>query len=292
MRFEWDWLTTAMTVPYVPTLGPVHPRSLTPQLFADVIGVAGSRGAFLPYDKDKRWSATKVEQVLPLDLVQRPGLVLIPTLTHRGTGLLKVHVYGDGPDGIDQGAELAAKLAAMHGAAKARVISFLPPEGPAAEGTCTRIQLREFTADHPTIPVPSITDLGNQLPEVQVTFAAFAKEMASEGFTFLREQMQARAVGPVLMAVADGRVCGAIGPMETMLDNQARSRLLPQYFAVLPNYRGRGLGRDLWRAAMRWGATHGAAYQLLQTEVGGASDTLCQTEGLRSLGFVRVTNLT
>lgn len=33
------------------------------------------------------------------------------------------------------------------------------------------------------------------------------------------------------------------------------------------------------------GQANGAAYQLLQTEVGGASDRLCQSEGLTSLGF-------
>ncbi len=37
---------------------------------------------------------------------------------------------------------------------------------------------------------------------------------------------------------------------------------------------------------MQWGHQHGAAYQLLQTEVGGASDRLCSAEGLTSLGFV------
>src|SRR6266516_4481436 len=42
----------------------------------------------------------------------------------------------------------------------------------------------------------------------------------------------------------------------------------------------------LWRAAMRWGQQHQAAYQLLQTEVGGASDRLCQSEGLTDLGLV------
>ena len=74
--------------------------------------------------------------------------------------------------------------------------------------------------------------------------------------------------------------------MEIMPDLLGAARLLPQYFGVLPEYRRRGLGRALWRAAMHWGHTHGAAYQILQTEVDGASDTLCQSEGLRTLGFV------
>lgn len=74
--------------------------------------------------------------------------------------------------------------------------------------------------------------------------------------------------------------------METMADASGAARLLPQYFGVLPQYRGCGYGRALWRAAMRWGHQHGAAYQLLQTEVGGASDRLCAAEELTPLGFV------
>lgn len=93
-------------------------------------------------------------------------------------------------------------------------------------------------------------------------------------------------MGPVLTTATDDRISGAIGTMETMPDHLGRLRLLPQYFAVLPDYRGFGLGRALWRAAMHWGTTHAAAYQLLQTETGGASDGLCRSEGLADLGHV------
>lgn len=76
---------------------------------------------------------------------------------------------------------------------------------------------------------------------------------------------------------------------ESKPDAVGRPQLMPQYFGVLPEHRGRGLGRALWRSAMRWGRDHGAAYQLPQTEVGGASDSLCQAEGLATLGFVVTT---
>lgn len=98
--------------------------------------------------------------------------------------------------------------------------------------------------------------------------------------------MRAGTVGPVLTVLHDGRVAGAIGPMETLADASGAARLLPQYFGVLPQFRGCGYGWALWRAAMRWGHQHCAAYQLLQTEVGGASDRPCAAEGLTSLEFV------
>ncbi len=95
----------------------------------------------------------------------------------------------------------------------------------------------------------------------------------------------------MLTCQRDGKIVGAIGPMETMPDSRGIARLLPQYFGVLPGYRGLGLGRCLWRAAMRWGQQHQAAYQLLQTEAGGASDRLCRSEGLTELGLVCTSTL-
>lgn len=95
---------------------------------------------------------------------------------------------------------------------------------------------------------------------MRATFAAFADRLTSDGFAFLHRQMQAGSVGPALAVTNGGRVAGAIGPTETMTDSTGASRLLPQYFGVLPEHRGRGYDRSLWRAAMHWGATHGADY--------------------------------
>ncbi|MFE3410514.1 GNAT family N-acetyltransferase [Streptomyces mirabilis] len=72
--------------------------------------------------------------------------------------------------------------------------------------------------------------------------------MAADGFAFLYEQMQAGNVGLVLTVLHGGRMADAIGPMETMPDANGMVRLLPQYFGVLPQHRGRGYGQALWRA--------------------------------------------
>ncbi|MFZ3599415.1 GNAT family N-acetyltransferase [Streptomyces sp. BH104] len=287
MRFHWGWIEPVMPVPYVPTLGPVRPDDPLPGLFDAVVANADT-GAFLPHDKDRRWSDTKTEYVLVDAIEHDQDQTLIPTLLERGTGTVKVHVYGVRPNSVTAGADLARKLAPTTGAGKARVIWFLGPEQPEtyAQGVGTRVQLKDFAHGPGDDPGAAVGEY-KQLPEdARADFAAFAQQMAADGFVFLHEQMRAGTVGPVLTVLHDGHVAGAIGPMETMTDPSGDLRLLPQYFGVLPQYRGHGYGRSLWRAAMHWGHQHGAAYQLLQTEVGGASDRLCAAEGLRSLGFV------
>ncbi|MEV7865276.1 GNAT family N-acetyltransferase [Streptomyces sp. NPDC088124] len=207
----------------------------------------------------------------------------IPTLTRRGRGTVKVFAYGIGNGVVEGAAELAAKLASVHDAASARVVRPLGPDSTHPRGT--RVQLKDFTAapcPAPDGPVRPITDW---LTAVQETFAPFAKDMAADGLAFLHTQMQAGRCGPVLAAAVEDRIVGAIGPMEVRPDAAGCPQLMPQYFAVLPEARGQGLGRVLWRAAMHWGQSCGAAYQLLQTEVDGPSDRLCQSEGLTSLGF-------
>ncbi|MFD7736609.1 GNAT family N-acetyltransferase, partial [Kitasatospora phosalacinea] len=190
MRLTWDWMSPVVTVPYVPTLGPVHPDALTPGLFADVIENAGT-GRFLAHDKDRRWSDTKDETVLPLDIVHRPGFTLIPTLNSRGAGTLKVHLYGDPVGGHPEAADLAAKLATTHGAARARVLSFQAPGEPARAGTaCTRVQLREFAPDRPAVQPDAVRPLEAHPEAVRATFADFADRLAGDGFAFLHSRMQ------------------------------------------------------------------------------------------------------
>jgi GNAT superfamily N-acetyltransferase len=272
-----------MSVPYLPTLGPLHPDAVSGDLL-DAIAQVAATGGFLSHDKDRRWSDQKDERLLVGDVHQDDRRTLLPTLT--GRGVLRVHLYGAG-EHRPEALETAAKLAVVHDATTARVIWFQADPDPVAAST--RIQLRTFDADQPAPAVGGVEHLDALSEPVRATFAAFAGKLADEGFAFLHARID--SVGPVLTAVRDERVVGAIGPMETMADPIGRARLLPQYFGVLPEYRGLGLGRVLWRAAMHWGHANGADYQLLQTTAGGASDRLCQAEGLTDLGFVCTTTV-
>ncbi|MEV6971877.1 GNAT family N-acetyltransferase [Kitasatospora sp. NPDC093806] len=279
MELSWDLLRPVMSVPYLPTLGPLHPDAVSAGLL-DAIARVAATGEFLPHDKDRRWSDRKDERLLVGDVRQDRLRTLLPTLT--GRGVLHVHLYG-GSEHRAEARETAAKLAALHDAAAARLVWFQAQPDPVAAST--RVQLRTF--DHPAPAVDGIEHLDALPGPVRATFGAFAEKLADEGFAFLYSRID--SVGLVLTAVRDDRVVGAIGPMETLPDPVGKARLLPQYFGVLPEYRGLGLGRQLWRAAMHWGGTHGADYQLLQTTAGGASDRLCQAEGLADLGFVCTT---
>lgn len=285
MRFSWDLLQPVMPVPYVPTLGPVRQDDPVPDLFEAVVANAAT-DRFLPYDKDQRWFETKTECVVADAIEHGRHLTLIPTLAERAGGIVKVHVYGSTPGSLSAGADLARKLAATHSARQARIVWFLGADQSEeyARGVGTRVQLKDFTDGPGQAPDARVWEY-KELPEPE-RFGIFADLMAGDGFAFLYDQMLAGTVGPVLVILDEGTVAGAIGPMETMTDAAGRARLLPQYFGVRPDYRGVGYGRALWRAAMHWGHRHGASYQLLQTEVGGASDRLCAAEGLTSLGFV------
>jgi hypothetical protein len=295
MGISWDWLQPLITAPYLPALGPVHPQAVAPGMFNDVIEIAGT-GRFLPHDKDRRWADRKDEQVLPEAIVQEPGLVVIPTLRTGRASCIRVYIYSRQPQSaLNQAAALGERLCEQHDAAKGRLTWFLPPGSDADPiASCTRIQMRPFSLAQPDVEPTAPTgviplDWGSEA--VRGTFSAFAEKLAAEGFAFLDARIRDGSTGPVLTVQRDNAIVGAIGPMEVMPDSRGAAQLLPQYFGVLPEYRGLSLGRLLWRAAMHWGQQHNAAYQLLQTQVGGASDRLCQSEGLTDLGLVCTTTL-
>lgn len=158
-------------------------------------------------------------------------------------------------------------------------------------GEATRLHLREFTRGTAELDTGDVRSLEEHPADVRDSFQRFAYTMAGDGFEQLHQRMQSGTRGPVLVSVRDGRVVGAIGPMEIDLDHADRRRLLPLNFAVLPDHRGKGHGRALWQAAMHWAHLHGASYHTAQTPLGLAADALLASEGFASLGILYTTDV-
>lgn len=286
MRLRWDWLAPMITVPYVPTLGPMHPDTVTEAVFADVFAVAGT-GRFLTYDKARLWGGPKDEQVLIDAIVCEPRHTLIPTIAQRGS---TVRTYCYGHVEPEHAAEITAKARANSGATNGRIISFNPAvtAGTAVGNSVLLSDIREV----PFRPVDTgaVHVLGDGRSHLANRFTEFAGEAGEPGLRYLAgRRAKGHDDGPILATVQDGRITGAIGPMRTLTDPRGSTTLAPQYFAVHPDHRSRGHGRTLWRAAMNWGRRHGATYQILQAQPGSPAERLYLAEGLTLLGRIHTT---
>ncbi|NEA22221.1 GNAT family N-acetyltransferase [Actinomadura bangladeshensis] len=256
------------------------PETVGAGLFDAVLDVANT-GRFLPFDKDRRWTSTKDERVLVNDIVHTAAETIVPALSTRGGGLVKVYYYSASEPDISALLRLGERLAKSHSAGVgSRVIWFSDrPDG--ARG---RVMVKRFSAadERSARGVRPLTDC----PAAD-TFGAFADEIGPEGFQFLYQRMKAgQRDGPTLVTVADDRIVGAVGPLTTVAGPDGRVIQQPAYFAVHPAYQGRGHGRSIWRASMAWGRARGAEVKVLQASRGRAAEGLYVSEGLETHGYV------
>ncbi len=280
MRFRWDWLRPVMRAPYVPALGPMPPEAITADLFNAVLDVAGT-GEFLPFDKDRRWTARKDERVLVDQVMHTSAETLVPALTTRGGGLVKLYHYAATDPDPAELSPLGERLAREHGAASGHRIIWFSDRPDRAHG---RVMVKRFTEadDGPVDGVQPLADC-----EAADGFGAFAAEIGPEGFQHLYQRMKAgHQDGPTLVAVADDRIVGAVGPLSVVDGPDRRTLQQPAYFAVHPSYRGQGHGRRLWRASMAWGRSNGSDAKVLQASRGSAAESLYLSEGLETHGYV------
>lgn len=268
-----------MLAPYVPTLGPVAPGALAVEMYYDIVAVSGT-GRFLPYDKDRRWTDRKDEHVVADQITHSPTLTVIPTLSTRSPGLIKIHHYSADPPDIAGLAACGRELCSRYGAARHRITWCQQTPS----GARTRLMLKTFTSCDRREPGPCME---LSACPYAATFPAFVQQATQDGFIFLHQRMKAgHDDGPILVTVEGNQIVGAIGPLSTLPDRTGVRFQPPQYFAVHPAYRGQGHGRALWRASMAWGHANGAAYKILQATLGSPAEQLYLSEGLKTLGFI------
>lgn len=267
-------------VPYLPTLGPVHPDMMIAGVMKDILRVASSND-FLPYDKEARWSKDKLEQVLPDLIAQSPTGTIIPTLSQRGATSLKLHVYGN-PSAAVIGSTLAA--ARSFHPLPARIITFSNDRPRTSDDTLTI-----FLAT----PVPFEPSNVTMLDTIPTASGSTLNDLASDpdnaGFAFLAGELDAGKIkGPVLVTADGGRVTGAIGPLQTLPDANGTPYLLPPYFGVAESARGQGNGRRLWQAAMDWAYRNGSAYHVFQAGTGSPAEAFYRRMSVATIGYVKV----
>lgn len=281
MEFREDWLAAVVRVPYVPTLGAVHPRAATAKTFNAALSVAGT-GKFLLCDKDLRWFRTKDEEILAGEVIHEPGLTVVPALSTRGgQAILNIYWYGPEPPVIKQISGQAARWRAMCGADAARVTWFQDhPRGARA-----RLMLKTYSPADQRPRDPRVTELGQSA--AASTWPGFAEDMAAEGLGFLQDRLNAGTVtGPVLVSVEDGRIVGAAGPQNVMTDAAGQAFAPPQYFVVHPDYRRQGHGQALWNAAMAWGQARGATFKIIECSAGKPAEHFYLSQGLTGTGYL------
>lgn len=281
MEFRENWLAAVVRVPYVPTLGAVHPRAATAATFNAVLSVAGT-GMFLPCDKDARWFAVKDEEVLAGEVIHEPELTVIPALSTRGgRRTLTVYWYGQEPPAIDQVAGQAARWRAACGADTARVTWFQDhPQGARA-----RLMFKAYSPADQRPRDLRVSELRESA--AASTWPAFVGEMAAEGLGFLQDRLSAGTVtGPVLVSVEDGRIVGVAGPQNVMTDAIGQPFAPPQYFVVHPGFRRQGHGQALWQAAMAWGQARGTAFKVIECSVSRPAEQFYLSQGLAGIGYL------
>ncbi|MEV6987279.1 GNAT family N-acetyltransferase [Sphaerisporangium sp. NPDC051017] len=252
---------------------------MSADLFNAIVDVAHT-SRFLPYDKDRRWFRNKVERAMVQEIIHTADRTVIPTLTDSGRRLIKIHYYASMPPDAAEVTDWAHRWCATHGAASSRLLWFQH----APHGARGRLMLKTFS-DQDTSNASRITQLRDC--DAADSFDAFARQLGDEGFAFLDRRLRAgHKDGPILVTTENKRIVGAIGPMSTLIDANGSTMQPPQYFAVHPDYRQKGHGRALWRAAMAWGRDHGAEYKVLQAASGSPAERLYLSEGLTTLGFI------
>lgn len=261
MRLQADWLEQALSV--------------------DVITAEPDR--FLPYGEDARWSDRKHERVLADEIRYDTDTTIIPTRDRRRDQVTVYHYERTPPDLLGAG-EQVRELAARQEVSPGRVV-WLQRTAPPSVVACAEVLLLN-TARTPPVAAATV-DIFDDCPSaVRATFSAFARQTGA-GLVQLASRWAGRELaGPVLVAVTNARVVGAIGPLQTWPDPTGRRQLLPPNLAVLPTHRRRGHGRALWRAAQRWSHTRGAVYHIFQAVPGSPAADLYHREGATTLGFI------
>lgn len=270
---------------YMPSFGPVYSQeSKIDQFITDVLGYWEDK-TFLDYDRGKRWFSRKEEYVCKPWIKLDNNELYLPVVNTRNGGSLKIFVYPSGDFSeryVKTSKNLAKKIGSRVSYTRPSLITF---EKPFLESKTRKIYFKNIGENDKEKP-KGVSLFGRLDPKSKRTFSNLAKEEDLFGSQMLWKKYIScgKEVSDLFVVVENSEILGMIGPMDTISDFWGKRQLIPPYFEVSRHARKKGVGTELWKAAMSWGFQKGAKYLLIQAEQGEAADYFYQNTGLLNCG--------
>ena len=280
---------------YLPGLGPVY-SSGEPldKVLIDILDNAEVEN-FLDYDKNKRWYKKKQERIVISQITYGDDWLCVPTFNAQG-GQLKIHFYSD--KALD-----ATKLDMLSGNCEKHkqegetrscsILSFIRPSADAIIKQYN-IYLKTISeTDQLPVRLKEIFYYNELNDKIKATFALLGEEPEMDGFSFLNEQLVRNAdfQSSIACLIRDDAVIGAIGPLDVFEDGFGMRWLLPPYFGVKEQFRGKDCGERLWKEAVSHAFIQGARYTLVQNAPNSLAAQFYEKQGLEKAGEVYVSNV-
>jgi len=278
-------LVKHMRVPFVPTIGAVHPSALA----ASVAGVLShfDENNFLPYDKGRRWYTERREIVLIKYIYQDKWQTIIPTFMKTENRCIKYYCYSFS-DSTAPPDLLRAQIRDLHPKAEEKILKF-SKDSKNADSVVFLAEVKKLKS----IPQGEIYSLASLPGFVQTTLSLLAKDAIDNGgFEFVWERYKSGIDdGEILVSLLDGRISGAVGPLKIMEDALGQKTRFPVYFGVKKECRRQGIGSVLWNAALDWANRMDLQYIVLQAQSHSPAEAFYHDQGLINLGGVFRRNL-
>jgi GNAT superfamily N-acetyltransferase len=253
---------------YAPILGPVYVSGKNKEkLLFDILRNSGS-GEFLDYDKNKRWFKDKPEKIL-ISLVANIDNGIFLTTRDDFLKVIKIYFYSDcqpNENHLKEVKQIAQKANKETGYFKLKLFYF-QKQGFTYPFDIHNIYLKQITSkDRDTTKYEDLGFYENLTQQQKKSFSDLGKEAEQDGFGFLWQEYLRKNIklNPIICAVRDDQVIGAIGPLDMSVDIYGITFLHPPYFGVLKQSQRSGIGTKLWRSAIDYAFWKGARYTIVQ----------------------------
>lgn len=281
----WEAMLSSAVV-FLPIIGPVYaPDKAFKKILLELLGNAES-DKFLSYDKNKRWYKKKPEKILVNHIHVNGNKAIIPTSDKNFINIFHQSLKPAGGSDIQETREMATRIAKKNDVGNL-FIHFNHAPKSQDNFRCFKIFLKKISSEDIIKKNFDNIKLFDELDiSIKKSFARLGEEPEMEGFGALWNNYLSKKLLqlPIICAIDNGSIIGAIGPIEIMEDCWGSKFLAPPYFGVVSSHRRQGIGHKLWNSALDMAARLGAKYTLVQNQPGSPAANFYLGEGLVDSG--------